>query len=692
MADTFSAEQLKKAMESLTSSTYDISKKIANQSATFADVGGKMSQVFEGLGAPGRAAAAVLGDLAKYGQSSVEAWQSVSKFGLSFNNDAIGLRAASAATRMSFEDYNKFVVSNKDVLSSWGGTVTEGAKRFNELSDAYANSTAVDKMNQMGIKTEEFNDVLAVTLTSQRMTGKLDVAGKQAALESAVKLAEEMDKMAKLTGMSREEQMKGLKEKQLDVQYQAASRLMMQGLDEKQRFEMGEALKAYQATATRLGGPVAQAMKEMATGGVRSKEAAEAMARLGPAGAELQKAFNAVKNATTDTARKEAEARLKAAEMAVQQEQRSPAFQEAVKRGDESAMKIAQSSQRFQESIDAASADVAQGGKIDLQSKEAVAAAMKKQEAAVLEEQKARAGTTVAIVNTNQQLANTGAALNRNIVEPMNKKAGDVLNNSKVPGTDKSYNQLTATIEKDKDGNVIRNSNQQLDTFIDKEIETLKKGLVRMTGLFNSLADSKAGKVASGVLDKIGSVIEGTVMRVKPILGIGDNRDTGTLGMTGKLFEPQDFFGKVQKGETVLTPEQLQNLVRGTMATASEKSAGSPDKLRSMMETKFAEASQKMSKTPSMSQITGGMMDKATLEKLARETQPPQPQPTTNVTEDTDSIESTFGGDSSLSEVVDELVQLNKNIGNLISLTQDSLENTGRQLKATKGLSGNLFA
>ena len=455
---------------------------------------------------------------------------------------------------------------------------------------------------------------------------------------------------------------------------------------------MGEALKAYQATATRLGGPVAQAMKEMATGGVRSKEAAEAMARLGPAGAELQKAFNAVKNATTDTARKEAEARLKAAEMAVQQEQRSPAFQEAVKRGDESAMKIAQSSQRFQESIDAASADVAQGGKIDLQSKEAVAAAMKKQEAAVLEEQKARAGTTVAIVNTNQQLANTGAALNRNIVEPMNKKAGDVLDNSKVPGTDKSYNQLTSTIEKDKDGKVIRNSNQQLDTFIDKEIETLKKGLVRMTGLFNSLADSKAGKVASGVLDKIGSVIEGTVMRVKPILGIGDNRDTGTLGMTGKLFEPQDFFGKVQKGETVLTPEQLQNLVRGTMATASEKSAGSPDKLRSMMETKFAEASQKMSKTPSMSQITGGMMDKATLEKLARETQPPQPQPTTNVTEDTDSIESTFGGDSSLSEVVDELVQLNKNIGNLISLTQDSLENTGRQLKATKGLSGNLFA
>jgi len=47
------------------------------------------------------------------------------------------------------------------------------------------------------------------------------------------------------------------------------------------------------------------------------------------------------------------------------------------------------------------------------------------------------------------------------------------------------------------------------------------------------------------------------------LTGSTPTRDTGTLGMTGQLFEPKDFMGKVQKGETVLTPQQLENLVKG---------------------------------------------------------------------------------------------------------------------------------
>lgn len=44
-------------------------------------------------------------------------------------------------------------------------------------------------------------------------------------------------------------------------------------------------------------------------------------------------------------------------------------------------------------------------------------------------------------------------------------------------------------------------------------------------------------------------------------------RDLGTLGMTGSMFEKQDFFGKVAAGETVLTPNQLENLVKGVSAS-----------------------------------------------------------------------------------------------------------------------------
>jgi hypothetical protein len=47
-----------------------------------------------------------------------------------------------------------------------------------------------------------------------------------------------------------------------------------------------------------------------------------------------------------------------------------------------------------------------------------------------------------------------------------------------------------------------------------------------------------------------------------------EGRATGTLGMTGSLFEPSDFFGKVHKGETVFTPQQLEAFAKN-VASAS---------------------------------------------------------------------------------------------------------------------------
>jgi hypothetical protein len=678
----------------------DSGKKVADMNYRVSDAGKDLNAVFSNMGVVGKMAGAVIGDMAKYAQESVTAWQGVSKFGLSFGNDAIGLRTAAAQTRMSFDDYNKFIGNNKDVLSSWGGSMTEGAKKFNALSDAYATSTmtidgvtvsTADKMEKMGITTEEMNDVLALTMTSQRMVNKDSKEGQRAAIESATQLAMEMDKMAKLTGMSREEQMKGLKEKQLDVQYQAQTRLLMAGLTEEQKKEMSGAIKAYQNTATRLGGSTAAAMKEIATGGIRSKEAADAMSRLGPAGAELQKAFQAVRDAKTPELKQAAELQLARAEEAVLRVQQSKAFQQQVARGDEASVKLAQASQKQQMSLEAVAAANDKRGALDLSTAEGFAQAKKEQAALALKEQTTdTAGTTEAVVLFNQRAKDAGAVINKVFVEDLNNTVGKALQSKtagQAIGLKGSINDQMAGQRPDG-----KSFTDKFTEGAENTKQKVKDKVVQGADVLKDLQNSKIGQIASVTLEKLGSVVEGNYMKVKNILGIGDTRDTGTLGMTGKLFEPQDFFGKVQKGETVLTPEQLQNLVRGTMATASEKMSGSPDKLRSMMETKFAAmGNEKTSKAPSMAQITGGMMDKGSLEQLARSGMPP-PQPTTNVTEDTESMETRLGGDSSLSEVVDELVQLNKNIGNLIGLTQDSLENTGRQIKATKGLSGNLFA
>jgi SMC interacting uncharacterized protein involved in chromosome segregation len=64
--------------------------------------------------------------------------------------------------------------------------------------------------------------------------------------------------------------------------------------------------------------------------------------------------------------------------------------------------------------------------------------------------------------------------------------------------------------------------------------------------------------------------------------------------MTGSLFEKQDFYGKVAKGETVFTPDQLENLVKGVnvsgltsgMKSASEQNTATMSAMMDKMNTK----------------------------------------------------------------------------------------------------------
>jgi hypothetical protein len=67
-----------------------------------------------------------------------------------------------------------------------------------------------------------------------------------------------------------------------------------------------------------------------------------------------------------------------------------------------------------------------------------------------------------------------------------------------------------------------------------------------------------AGKVA----DKVGTFIA-DVMTVKEMNANLKTRDEGTLGKTGQVFEPEDFIGKVAKGEMVLTPDQAKKFMEG---------------------------------------------------------------------------------------------------------------------------------
>ena len=282
----------------------------------------------------------------EYAQESVDAMRNFSKVGAGFSGDAIGMRASIAQTNMSLEQYGKFLNSNSALLNGMGGTVSQGAKAFNTFSAEFFEATGKtnkefgtlgDQLRNLGMTSEEINGVLALELTSRRFTSMQDAASKEAALQSAAALAEEMDKTAKLTGKSREEQQKSLAALERDGKYQAAIRIeMMNG----NKFA-AEGMISAMSKIEKFGPGVQNLTKDIVSYGTASKDTAATLSALGPAGTQLQNAINMTKTARTEEQKAAAAKAVADAEMAIQVRLSSKDFNEMSKVGIKGAVDVA---------------------------------------------------------------------------------------------------------------------------------------------------------------------------------------------------------------------------------------------------------------------------------------------------------------------------------------------------------------
>jgi hypothetical protein len=282
----------------------------------------------------------------EYAQESVDAMRNFSKVGAGFSGDAIGMRASIAQTNMSLEQYSKFLNTNTALLNGMGGTVSQGAKAFNAFSADFFVATSKtktelgtfgDQLRNLGMTSEEINGVLALELTSRRFTNMQDAANRDAALESAKALAEEMDKTAKLTGKSREEQQKSLAALERDGKYQAAIRLeMMNG----NKFA-AEGMVSAMAKVEKFGPGVQNLTKDLVSYGTASKDTAATLSALGPAGTQLQNAINMAKTARTEEQKEAAARAVSEAELAVQARLNSREFTAMASVGIKGAQDIA---------------------------------------------------------------------------------------------------------------------------------------------------------------------------------------------------------------------------------------------------------------------------------------------------------------------------------------------------------------
>ncbi len=161
---------------------------------------------------------------------NIETFRQLSQTGANFGESIIDLRQSAAEAALPLDDFASLVASNSQNLAALFGTTTIGAKRIAALG-AETRRLGVERLAPLGFTVDEINETLLLNLDSQRRTGVLNRLTDEQRINSAITFAEELDRLAKLTGAQRDELRAQIEQQQSNERFQAA----LQGQTEETR-------------------------------------------------------------------------------------------------------------------------------------------------------------------------------------------------------------------------------------------------------------------------------------------------------------------------------------------------------------------------------------------------------------------------------------------------------------------------
>jgi hypothetical protein len=237
------------------------------------------------------------GDLGKYNRAVVE----------------------SGATQQQFADELR---KNSTAYSGVGFNMNSAAQNVLGFSRDLQETPAIEMMKRAGTTQQEVAELAMISMRERRGLDLNDKAARQQMLDNTIALSGEMNEVARLTGVSRQEQMAKLAKDKENIMVQAE--LMGMDKDATNRYDM---LKTKLGP---LGDSVSKLADEIFTGGIRTKEGSDRMSALGPAGRAFEQAVLAQKNATTTAEKNAANAAMERAKADIAAYQQTEQFRKQV--------------------------------------------------------------------------------------------------------------------------------------------------------------------------------------------------------------------------------------------------------------------------------------------------------------------------------------------------------------------------
>lgn len=635
-------------------------------------------------------------------EDSQTVFQNMAKVGGGLGGDLGQIRAEAGKARMPLDSFANMVSNNASALAGLGGSVNDGAKRFADLSNAMFEEGVIDGFMNLGYNIQEANEFVMKNTELTRRSSMLSSRSDAEQVKTAQELAKNMSIVAKLTGKDAQQMQDDLISRQRDGATQAKLRLLeMDGVTGAQ--------DAYNAAQTSLNkGPAVL------------KNLFDDLMQTGAPMTEATKNFAATNAEAYELARQAAEAN-KRGDVA-----------EAQRLGAEAAAaanKFAQSRQGLTLATLAQASDIAKGQADVLEEMgpviDATQALQKKIKDATGEELTFREAfnANLARLSDNTQLQVDGAGANQDALTTLNKGQQALANTAgKLQGdigeqiqTNSVLMKTYSTVADNIDSTLSKETNNFLSGLAQalpgaslKEqiggIEMFQTELKESGVLFddtikklNTLTSGSASEkekrealdtlIQQGVLDTNKTLTEGFA---NALAGIAD-KNVSTQMSEGNITEEggsswqyiKDFFKSISPFNEGTSG--FQDFGKGTAALLHDLEAVVPAK---SPEGELLAMANSGALSNLLKDLSGAKFDPSALAAATAGQQSAPPKVLQDLMSDMSSPSTSTQGNTNedLSESINQTLQ------QLVQINTRQLTEIQKQVKATKGMSGNVLS
>jgi len=658
------------AVTGVANSVIDGFGKLASGSATTGDAFGIVTNTVSKFGSVGEVAAGALKQLGDGALGAVAAMRETSKVGVTMSGDLFRFNEEIKGSHLTIPEFTDMLARGSRSLAGVGGSMDKSASAFLKVAaEVQASPIGVD-LKAYGVTARELAEVTEISMIGQRGLNSETAKGRLAmrdAAAAALELSVEMAATAALTGKSRKQQQEELKAQLERAEVQASMLLMGPKFAENFKFEQEKMAifgKSYQSLLTEMATP----------GGIRTKEGMQIAASLPPGQLEAMQSYaDAIKSGDKER-------------IAAQREETRNILANSI--GNKELLNI-----------------VAVTGDRVLKTGEIVKDTFPLQQALA---------SKIEEVSEKEGIRITEAeALRRMTAEEINKIKGGTTDTKTGAFTPDDRAVVSRTINQiDNLGKVATAGLATEFTKLSKDIGNFSAdGINKLNQKFKEMATPGGLKstVLGGVdtaiktgAEKLG--IKAPEVKTKPGFDVSaplPPRQFGSLGAVGKLIED---FGKgtpamLHGREGVITERQLSSIIdQAQTMGATEFSDKISKKTMPNPLAEFTEVFEKLTTTainpksaPEISALTGLFNEFKT--SMSSVTKPLAPAAQLLPTPREESKPTTGQSDPIvLKEVKEELVQLNISVKQLVAHSAETVDLSSKQVRATKGLSGNRFA